>query len=74
MQQAAQNLSESLNKKPDQFTEPVRDELQEHIEGISDEAMGMIAGLRKLGWNILYPLVPLIGLVFLVWHALHQHV
>lgn len=45
-------------------------EFKEHVDAVKNEFIGMKTDLAKLGWNILFPLIPLIGLVLLVIHAL----
>jgi hypothetical protein len=52
------------------ISDEIKDGFDEQVNGVKDEIMGMKDGLSKLGWNILFPLIPLIGLILLIIHAL----
>ena len=42
------------------------DEFTRDWQAIKNEVNGIKNGVQTLGWNILWPLIPLIGLVWLV--------
>lgn len=44
----------------------LKDGFSEQVNEIKQEFTGMSNDLSKLGWNILWPLIPLIGLVVLI--------
>lgn len=44
----------------------------EDTKALYDEFMGIPRALKALGWKALPPTIMLMGLVFLVWHALAQ--
>lgn len=48
----------------------MKTEFGEQVDAVTNEFRGMKDDLSKLGWNVLWPLIPLIGLAFLIIHAL----
>jgi hypothetical protein len=53
--------------------DPTRpNEFTQDWQAIKNEVTGIKQGVTSLGWNILWPLTPLIGLVCLVWWALSR--
>lgn len=70
MNDIQKEIKKTVDMVKSEFIDSTYEFESEVVNPIRDEIVGMKTDLAKLGWNVLFPLIPLIGLVLLILHAL----